>query len=453
MFAYRLLRRILAFVTGVFFRQVEVSGDERIPADGETPVIFAGNHPNSLIDPVLIIVTCGRIVHFAAKDVLFRGAVMRWLLGKLGAVPVARKSDHEGGAVDNKGAFDRLAEVLAQGRAMGIFPEGVSHDLSQLQRLKTGAARIALDVAARGVPVKVVPCGLNYVRPKRFRSRVLVQYGTPIAITEAQLASWRSDEREAVRALTVEIEKAMRGLTVNASDWETVRALDQVRRLYQPGGITLEQRVELQRRFNEVYPTVKDHPDVAPLLARVRDYFERLRALGLTDRDLRRGLSAGELFLRAARQLVLGLFWLPLALPGIVLHAPLGFLISWAGRKFTPRKDVIATTKLILGLCMIPLAFGAILGVLWWKLGILVAALALLGLILSGIATVRVLERGARLGHLLAATVRALALRKEVASLARERAALEEEVVRAVDKFRPADMVPLFPRAPAGAAS
>jgi hypothetical protein len=65
---------------------------------------------------------------------------------------------------------------------------------------------------------------------------------------------------------------------------------------------------------------------------------------------------------------------------------------------------------------------------------------------------VRVLERGARLGHLLAATVRVLTLGREVDALARERAALEEEVVRAVDRFRPADMVPLFPRAPSGGA-
>src|SRR5205807_886704 len=107
--AYRVLRRVLRFLVGIFFRQVEVVGAELIPGEGERAVIFAGNHPNSLLDPVLIIVTCGRVVHFAAKDVLFRTRLMRAVLGGLGAVPVARKSDHqasgEGGAVDNQQAF------------------------------------------------------------------------------------------------------------------------------------------------------------------------------------------------------------------------------------------------------------------------------------------------------------------------------------------------------------
>jgi hypothetical protein len=46
-----------------------------VPKDG--PVIFAGNHPNSLIDPVVIVVSCGRVVRFAAKDVLFRSRFLR----------------------------------------------------------------------------------------------------------------------------------------------------------------------------------------------------------------------------------------------------------------------------------------------------------------------------------------------------------------------------------------
>ena len=73
--------------------------------------------------------------------------------------------------------------VLGEGGAIGIFPEGLSHDESQLARLKTGAARLALGGAQRtSGPIPIVPCGLTFIHPKRFRSRVLVQYGPPIAI-------------------------------------------------------------------------------------------------------------------------------------------------------------------------------------------------------------------------------------------------------------------------------
>ena len=149
---YRILTWFLRVVTRVFFRQIEVVGLENIPATGG--VLFAGNHPNSLIDPILIITSCGRKVHFAAKDVLFKGRLMRAVLGGLGAVPIQRRDDHDGSArrdptgpapasaADNEAAFAAMFAVLESGGAIGIFPEGLSHDSSQLARLKTGAARL-----------------------------------------------------------------------------------------------------------------------------------------------------------------------------------------------------------------------------------------------------------------------------------------------------------------------
>ena len=92
MWAYRLLRAFLRIAVRVFYRQVEVVGLENVPVEG--PVIFAGNHPNSLIDPVLLVATCGRVVQFAAKDTLFESRLLRVFLKALGAVPIRRKMDH-----------------------------------------------------------------------------------------------------------------------------------------------------------------------------------------------------------------------------------------------------------------------------------------------------------------------------------------------------------------------
>ncbi|CAN5164741.1 hypothetical protein BH11MYX1_BH11MYX1_13380 [soil metagenome] len=127
--AYRLLAWFLRMATRVFFRQIEIVGLEHVPSEG--PVLFAGNHPNSLIDPILIITTCGRKVHFAAKDQLFKGRLMRALLRGLGAVPIKRRDDHDGtpqqasagsAPVDNDTAFTAMFDVLDDGGAIGIFP-------------------------------------------------------------------------------------------------------------------------------------------------------------------------------------------------------------------------------------------------------------------------------------------------------------------------------------------
>ncbi|MBA3459441.1 MAG: 1-acyl-sn-glycerol-3-phosphate acyltransferase [Deltaproteobacteria bacterium] len=452
--AYRILAWFLRMVTRVFFRQVEVVGLENIPADG--PVLFAGNHPNSLIDPILIITTCGRKVHFAAKDTLFRGRLMRVVLRGLGAVPLARKVEHDGtgrapvaatprdaaelGKV-NDVAFSHMFAVLEAGGAIGIFPEGLSHDESQLAKLKTGAARLALGGAAQaGRPIAFVPCGLTFIHPKRFRSRVLVQYGPPIEIEPG-----RGTEKATVNAVTDEIAVALRRLTINAPDWETVRALDVVRRLYQPQEISIEDRVELSRRFNAYYGQVASNPKVLQLMARVRSYQEKLDELGLTDRELARDLSKLEISGRVLRHLMLVAFWLPLSAPGAPLHIPTFAFARIAGARLTPRKDVIATTKMLIGMLLVLLSYAAAVGVLWWKFGLSWALLAALILPASGWATLRVLDRLRLVRRGFGALFRRLRFRREVQKLRAERDVLSDDVIQTVTEVKPADLPALFP--------
>jgi glycerol-3-phosphate O-acyltransferase/dihydroxyacetone phosphate acyltransferase len=451
---YRILTWFLRVVARVFFRQIEIVGLDNIPSTGG--VLFAGNHPNSLIDPILIITTCGRRVHFAAKDALFKGRLMRAVLRGLGAVPIQRRDDRDGAprrevpvpaarpsepALGNEAAFDAMFAVLTSGGAIGIFPEGLSHDDSQLARLKTGAARLALGGAHRGNrPIAIVPCGLTFIHPKRFRSRVLVQYGPPIAVT-----SDGPPGADVVRALTDELDAALRRLTINAPDWDTVRALDTVRRLYQPLEISIGDRVELARRFNTHYPAVATDPRVAELMRRVRTYQVQLDELDLTDRELARDLSSGEIAARMMRHLALLGLWIPLMVPGAPLYVPAVVFARLAGPRLTPRKDVIATTKLLVGMLLVLLSSAAAIAVLWWRAGLAVALVAAIVLTLSGIATLRVVDRVRLVRRAFGVLVRRLRFRREVAALRRERAELATEVIRVVSEVKPAELPALFP--------
>jgi 1-acyl-sn-glycerol-3-phosphate acyltransferase len=434
---YRFLAWLLGVATRVFFRQIEVVGLEHVPVD--RAVIFAGNHPNSLIDPVVIITTCGRKVHFAAKDTLFKGRIMRAILGGLGAVPIMRKDDHAGSAGDNQAAFTAMFDVLGRGDAIGIFPEGLSHDESQLARLKTGAARLALGAAHRtGRDIAVVPCGLTFIHPKRFRSRVLVQYGPALTVTPAI-----AETPDEVRTITDEIGAGLRRLTINAPDWETVRALDVVRRLYQPQEISIEERVELARRFNAYYGAVAADPRVVALMSRVRAYQDKLDELGVSDRELARDLSKLEVFARVVRHLVLVAFWLPLTLPGAPLHLP-PLALARFGSALSPRKDVIATTKLVLGLAIVLVAYAVTISILWWAWGSRWALAAAVVLLLSGWATLRVLDRIRLVRRGAGVLFRRLRFRREVAALRGDRTRLVGDVSATVDALRPPEVEPLF---------
>jgi glycerol-3-phosphate O-acyltransferase/dihydroxyacetone phosphate acyltransferase len=361
---------------------------------------------------------------------------------------VQRREDHADGPVSNELAFERLFGVLAAGRAIGIFPEGLSHDASQLARFKTGAARIALGARERhpGLPVRLVACGLHYVTPERFRSSVLVQFGPALALDETHDAAFPEDARGAASALTEQMEARLRALTVNADDWDTLRVLDGVRRLYQPPRIRFEERVELARRFATHYPGVRHEPEVQRIYGRVHAYLDRLASLGLSDRDLSRPLGPGESLLRLARHLLLVVVWLPLALLGAFLHLPVGLLLGITGERLSPRKDVIGTTKFVAGFLLLALAYVGIPLALALQGRSREAALALVVLPLSGYATLRVLERGVALRRLLTTSLRLLFLGRELLALRREREALEAEVARAVQRFRPEGLDLLFPR-------
>ena len=185
----RLVISLVRVITNTFFRRIEVVGLENVPDEG--PAIFAGNHPNALMDGWLLTAKCGRWpLHFLANAKLWNYRLLVPVLNATGAVPVWSREEH-GEKADNSKAFDKLYEVIESGQCVGIFPEGVSHVQSQLIKLKTGTARVALNVADRGkVVANIIPCGLNYMHRHRFRSQVFIEFGQPIVIDDQWLAEF-----------------------------------------------------------------------------------------------------------------------------------------------------------------------------------------------------------------------------------------------------------------------
>ncbi|TNE46825.1 MAG: hypothetical protein EP343_22395 [Deltaproteobacteria bacterium] len=446
MWMYRILQGFLRIVTSVFFRNIAIIGKENVPKSGA--VIFAGNHPNSLMDPMLVIAYGGRVVHFAAKDILFKSRFLRFFLRGLGAVPIQRRKDHKGN-IDNSSAFDALFQVLEEGRAMGIFPEGISHTAAQLSSLKTGAARIALQWFEQHegqLPLYIVPVGLNYLHRQRFRSQVLIQFGEPLEVTSEWLEKYQQASKETVVELTEQLNLELRKVTVNAPDWDVLRVLHTARRLYKPSGVFLDLPVyaELTRRLAEGYMRAEDEPEIQALRQQLEEYQGRLDALGLEDHHLRSDMSAIRLVGRLLWRLVTLLFLLPLAIPGIILHAPVMMTAVVAGDYLTARKDVVATTKLISSILLVPLLYILLLLLLIqvtpWTTVITMAVL----LPLSGFATVRLLERQAALYRSLRGLWRWVYLRRELSELREWRVRLSAALDQAVERFHDRSVPRLF---------
>jgi 1-acyl-sn-glycerol-3-phosphate acyltransferase len=132
-----------------------------VPRDG--PVLLVANHPNSLLDPMLVAAAARRPVRFLAKAPLFADVKISWLIRAVGAIPVYRRADDPAQMDRNEEMFRAVHTALADGAAVGIFPEGLSHNEPSLAPLRTGAARIALGAHALiGRPFPVVPVGLVF---------------------------------------------------------------------------------------------------------------------------------------------------------------------------------------------------------------------------------------------------------------------------------------------------
>jgi 1-acyl-sn-glycerol-3-phosphate acyltransferase len=171
-------RAMLVALTRVIYRPT-VEGREYVPRTG--PVIFAANHL-SAVDSFLIPILAPRLVAFIAKAEYYEqpgldGFLMRKALTALGTVPVPRGEFRAAQA-----ALDRALEVLKEGRAFGIHPEGSRSRDGRLYRGRVGVAWLALASGAPVVPVgligteKMMPVG-GWV-PRRVP--VTVRFGKPM---------------------------------------------------------------------------------------------------------------------------------------------------------------------------------------------------------------------------------------------------------------------------------
>lgn len=425
----RLVVWLIRLIADTFFRRIEVDGVENVPTSG--PVIFAGNHPNALMDGWLLVAKTVRWpLYFLANAKLWNYRMLSPILNATGAVPVYRREDHDGD-VDNKSAFDRLYEVIESGECVCIFPEGISHVESQLTKLKTGTARVALTVASRGKTVApIVPCGLNYIHRNRFRSQVLIQFGKPITIDNEWLRKFDDDEQKAVVELTDRLANALKDVTVNTPDWSTLRFIQSARRLYKPSSVQLTPRqyVELNRRFAKQYIKERNNPELQALAADLENYQARLDLLGLKDHQLRQPVTLSHAFRKIVLRGIMWLALLPLAVPGAILHLPIGWIAAAVGERFSYEMDDVATLKVFSTILLLPLMYLAVSITVGMQFGIWWGGALFVALPFSFLASIRLIEAEVSLLMSMLSIFRLARLDRELDDLRKVRADLVKRI-------------------------
>lgn len=109
-------------VLRVFYRRVEAAGLGRVPASG--PTILVLNHPNGLMDPLLLLCLSPRPVSFLAKSPLFTMPFVSLFVKAFGSIPVYRPQDADADVRRNRETFAKARELLKRGGVLALFPRG-----------------------------------------------------------------------------------------------------------------------------------------------------------------------------------------------------------------------------------------------------------------------------------------------------------------------------------------
>lgn len=412
MILYRALRRIARIALAWYYADLVVQGREQVPTNG--PLLLVANHPNALVDAMVVVVTVPRRVLLTAKATLFEHQPLAALLRAVGVVPLRRAQDERAAAtpptaVRNADAFHAVTTALEEGRAILVFPEGISHDAPALAPLKTGAARMALMAHAAGVRgLRLVATGLTYEAKEQPRSRIVTRFGEPL-----QLDAWLAVHAADPAALTAELDARLRRVTLNfATEARAQQALRLARTLDALGGrvATLAQpralgtQADLARRIDAASDALAE---ASPALARqaselvtaTEAFEQRLAERGIALSELRvsPALAPGARFV--LREILLLVLAAPVALVDRIAHDIPIRIARWYARRslaVDPSRDQPAMRTMLAGTGLLLIWYVAIGAALLHWVGPAVALLALTTMVLSASAELALRDRLAR---------------------------------------------------------
>ncbi len=167
---YKILRPLATFLMKIIYSP-KIIGRENINKEGA--LIFVGNHTNFL-DPVLLMSSTNRNVHFLGKHTLFKG-IGKYFFSSIGVIPVNR-------TIKDKSVIPASISIIEKGGVLGIFPESTINKTDDLiMPFKIGAVKIA-----QLTKTLIIPIIING-KYKPFGNKLEIKFLKPIKIISSNL--------------------------------------------------------------------------------------------------------------------------------------------------------------------------------------------------------------------------------------------------------------------------
>ena len=172
---YKLLHFPARLALLIWCRYLFIKNKEILKAEG--PILIAANHPNSFLDAILLCSLFKRPIYSLARGDAFKNKSIHKLLLSLNMFPVYRVSEGVENLEENYKTFDECIEVFKKNGIVLIFSEGKCINEWHLRSLKKGTARLAITAWEQGIPLKVIPLGINYQSFKSFGKNIFLNFG------------------------------------------------------------------------------------------------------------------------------------------------------------------------------------------------------------------------------------------------------------------------------------
>lgn len=332
---YRLLKAYVKLGLYVFFKKWQATGLENIPKEG--PFIFVPNHQNAFLDALLVVCGTPRNPWFIARGDVFKKPWAVKLLTFMRIKPLFRFRDGLEAMRQNDRYMNECIDVLKQGECILIFAEGNHNEPWTTRPLQRGFAHMALQYVERtGKKINLIPVGYHYENHPAFRSRVLVQYGEPISVTET--IGGLTDQREKLVALANATGEKMRSLILTV-------------------------------------PKDEDYPERKNFLLQNRqrktDLVDQLQA----DREMMRAWKKGDEGQQSNQPSVFRWFN-PIFLYGRLVHLIPHLTIGWIVKNKIKDDQFIGSVKVAVGVFLVPISYLLLIGIFYavtrealWTLG------------------------------------------------------------------------------------
>jgi len=388
---YLFLKRIVRWAFFIFFRKKRVHGQSNIPLDG--PLIIAINHPNTLIDPLLVASQIKRRVGFLANASIFINGLVNSIFTYFSVIPVYRKKDLPPGEKrDNTSSFRKCYEFFDKDGAILIFPEGTSVNELKLREIKTGTARIALGYEAeRGFPgtLQLNTVAISYSDSLRFRSMVSVYINPAFKVNEYQQV-WEEDEELAVKKLTDRIKEEIEGKITLTESKKHESVVLQTQEFYTAyinpslGKYTDPEAAFTLRKNLADELKMLEKADVKSyrlLASKLNNYFSSLSSLHITPGFLKESFIKRNTYLLVLTYLLQLFVMLPIYIMGLISNFLPYKIPDWIYFSLKVDEEYKASISVVFGMILFPVYYALLIyffGIyvtsdIWWSFLLLIS--------------------------------------------------------------------------------